>query len=162
MANFGFFSTFGIPCSFNAIVLFLGHLSTFKKDICCMSSEKKTALIVEDERDAAEMFAEMMRVTGFDVISLYSSTPAISTIAVEKPDLVLLDIMMPDVSGLEVLRYMRREPDLKDIPVILVSAKSMPADIQEGMEAGASNYLTKPIGFLELKSAVEALVSPVG
>lgn len=157
-----FLSTFCIPCFFNSLVLFLGHLSAFKKDIYYMSSEKKTALIVEDERDAAEMFAEMMRVTGFDVISLYSSTPAISAIAVEKPDLVILDIMMPDVSGLEVLRYMRREPALKDIPVILVSAKSMPADIQEGMEAGASNYLTKPIGFLELKNAVEELVSPVG
>jgi DNA-binding response OmpR family regulator len=126
-----------------------------------MSSEKKTVIIVEDERDAAEMFAEMMRVTGFDVIQLYSSTPAISTISAERPDIVILDIMMPDVSGLEVLRYMRREPALKDTPVILVSAKSMPADIQEGMDAGASNYLTKPVGFLELKNAVEKLVSPV-
>ena len=126
-----------------------------------MSSAKKTVLIVEDEPDAAEMFAEMMRVTGFDVTQLYSSTPAMGTIRAEKPDLVILDIMMPDISGLEVLRYMRREPELKDIPVILVSAKSMPADIQEGMDAGASNYLTKPVGFLELKNAVEELVSPV-
>ncbi len=127
-----------------------------------MSPKKKTVIIVEDEREAADMFAEMMRVTGFDVHSLYSSTPAISTISAEKPDLVILDIMMPDISGLEVLRYMRRDPALKEIPVILVSAKSMPADIQEGMDAGASNYLTKPIGFLELKEAVEALVSPAG
>jgi len=123
-----------------------------------MSSEKKTVVIVEDEPDAAEMFGEMMRVTGFDVVKLNSSTPAISTITAEKPDLVILDIMMPDVSGLDVLRYMRGEPDLKDIPVILVSAKSMPTDIQEGMNAGASTYLTKPVGFLELKSAVEELV----
>ena len=126
-----------------------------------MSDEKKTVIVVEDEPDAAEMFAEMMRVTGFNVIQLFSSTPAISTISAERPDLVILDIMMPDVSGLEVLRYMQREPELKDIPVILVSAKSMPADIQEGLDAGASNYLTKPVGFLELKEAVEALVSPV-
>jgi len=53
---------------------------------------------------------------------------------------------------------MRREPHLKDIPVILVSAKSMPSDIQMGMDAGASRYLTKPVGFLELKNAVEELV----
>lgn len=126
-----------------------------------MSSEKKTVVIVEDEPEAAEMFAEMMRVTGFNVVQLYSSTPAMSTISAEQPDLVILDIMMPDVSGLEVLRYMRREPLLKDIPVVLVSAKSMPADIQEGMDAGASSYLTKPVGFLELKDAVEKLV-PLG
>ena len=127
-----------------------------------MSSVKKNVIVVEDEPDAAEMFAEMMRVTGFDVIKLYSSTPAIGTIRAEMPDLVILDIMMPDVSGLEVLRYMRREPELQNIPVILVSAKSMPADIQEGMDAGASRYFTKPVGFLELKNAVEELVSPVG
>ena len=123
-----------------------------------MLSEKKTVIVVEDEPDAAEMFAEMMRVTGFDVIKLYNSTPAISSITAAHPDLVVLDIMMPDVSGLEVLRYMRRDPDLMDIPVILVSAKSMPADIQEGMDAGASCYLTKPVGFMELKNAVQELV----
>ncbi len=127
-----------------------------------MSAPRKTVIVVEDEPDAAEMFAEMMRVGGFDVIKLYSSTPAIGTISAELPDIVILDVMMPDVSGLEVLRYMRREPKLKDIPVILVSAKGTPADIQEGMDAGASHYLTKPVGFLELKNAVEELVSPVG
>ena len=73
----------------------------------------------------------------------------------EKPDIVLLDIMMPDVSGLDILRQMRHDPALATIPVVVVSAKSMPADIRNGMEAGASTYLTKPVGFLELKEAVE-------
>jgi len=114
-------------------------------------------MVVEDEPDAAELFAEMMRVSGFRVVKMFSSTPAISMIAQEKPDVVILDVMMPDVSGLEVLRYMRREPDLKNIPVIVVSAKSMPNDIRIGMEAGASVYLTKPVGYLDLKQAVERL-----
>jgi len=73
----------------------------------------------------------------------------------EKPDIVLLDIMMPEVSGLDILRQMRQDPALANIPVVVVSAKSMPADIRNGMEAGASTYLTKPVGFLELKEAVE-------
>ena len=73
----------------------------------------------------------------------------------EKPDLVLLDIMMPDVSGLDILRQMRRDPNLSDTPVIVLTAKSMPADIKKGMEAGASTYLTKPVGFQELKEAVD-------
>jgi CheY-like chemotaxis protein len=63
--------------------------------------------------------------------------------------------MMPDISGLDILRQMRADPELTDIPVVVVSAKSMPADIKNGMEAGASTYLTKPVGFLELKEAVE-------
>ena len=73
----------------------------------------------------------------------------------EKPDIVLLDIMMPEISGLDILRQMRRDPALANIPVIVVTAKSMPSDIKNGMEAGASTYLTKPVGYLELKEAVE-------
>ncbi len=123
-----------------------------------MSSPQKKVVIVEDEKDAAEMFAEMMRVSGYQVKKIYSSTPAIGIISAEMPDVVILDVMMPDISGLEVLRYMRREPALKDIPVILVSAKSMPSDIKIGMDAGASRYLTKPVSFLDLKKAVDELV----
>ncbi len=120
--------------------------------------DQKTVMIIEDETDAAEMFAEMMRVNGFRVLKMYSSTPAIPMILKEKPDVIILDIMMPDISGLEVLRYMRREPSLFSIPVIVVSAKSMPSDIKIGIEAGASMYLTKPVGFLDLKHAVEKVL----
>ena len=120
-----------------------------------MISPEKTVLIIEDEADAAELFAEMMRVSGFRVQKTSASTPAIAMMTAEKPDVVLLDLMLPDVSGLDILREMRRDPILANIPVVVVSAKSMPADIKNGMEAGASTYLTKPVGFLELKEAVE-------
>jgi CheY-like chemotaxis protein len=120
-----------------------------------MTSLEKTVLIVEDEADAAELFAEMMRVSGFRVRKTSSSAPALTMMTEEKPDIVLLDIMMPEISGLDILRQMRQDPALANIPVVVVSAKSMPADIRDGMEAGASTYLTKPVGFLELKEAVE-------
>ena len=123
-----------------------------------MTVLQKTVMIIEDEPDAAEMFAEMMRVNGFRVLKMFSSAPAIPLIIQEKPDIIILDVMMPDISGLEVLRYMRREPDLTTIPVIVVSAKSMPGDIKVGMDAGASMYLTKPVGFLDLKQAVEQVL----
>lgn len=124
-----------------------------------MSTVQKTVLVVEDEPDAAELFAEMMRVNGFRVIKMFSSAPAINAVAQEKPDIVILDVMMPDISGLEVLKFMRREPDLMNIPVIVVSAKSMPGDVRTGMDAGASLYLAKPVGYLELKQAVERLIA---
>jgi DNA-binding response OmpR family regulator len=124
-----------------------------------MIADQKTVMIIEDEPDAAELFGEMMRVNGFRVIKMFSSTPAISMIAQEKPDLILLDIMMPDISGLEVLRFMRREPELANTPVIVVSAKSMPNDIRIGLDAGASIYLTKPVGFQDLKQAVEKVLN---
>lgn len=123
-----------------------------------MMDLQKTVMIIEDEPDAAEMFAEMMRVNGFRVLKMFSSAPAIPMISQEKPDIIILDIMMPDISGLEVLRYMRREPDLLSIPVIVVSAKGMPGDIKTGIEAGATMYLTKPVGFLDLKQAVEQVL----
>lgn len=119
-----------------------------------MTSLEKTVLIIEDEADAAELFAEMMRVSGFRVRKTSSSAPALTMMMEEKPDIVLLDIMMPEISGLDILRQMRQDPALANIPVVVVSAKSMPADIRNGMEAGASTYLTKPVGFLELKEAV--------
>jgi CheY-like chemotaxis protein len=116
---------------------------------------QKTVLIIEDEEDAAELFAEMMRVSGFRVLKTSSSAPALTMMTNEKPDVIILDIMMPDVSGLDILRQMHQDPVLANIPVVVVSAKSMPADIKNSMEAGASTYLTKPVGFLDLKEAVE-------
>jgi DNA-binding response OmpR family regulator len=120
-----------------------------------MASDPKTVLIIEDEADAADLFAEMMRVSGFRVLNATNSAPAIAMMNAEKPDVVILDIMMPETSGLDILREMHITPGLEDIPVVVVSAKGMPVDIKSGMDAGASIYLTKPVGFLELKEAVE-------
>ena len=123
-----------------------------------MSHAQKIIMIIEDEADAAELFAEMMRINGFRVIKTYTSTPALTLIAQEKPDLILLDIMMPDISGLDVLRYMRGEPELASIPVVVVSARATPADVRAGLGAGASMYLTKPVGYVDLENAVDSLL----
>jgi DNA-binding response OmpR family regulator len=123
-----------------------------------MSELQKTVVVIEDEPDAAEMFGEMMRVNGFRVVKSYTSGPAIEIITREKPAIVILDVMMPEISGIEILQLMRAKPELSQIPVVVVSAKSMPADIKTGLEAGASVYLTKPVGFLDLKQAVENIL----
>jgi CheY-like chemotaxis protein len=120
-----------------------------------MPTTQKTVMIVEDEPDAAELFAEMMRLNGHRVIKTYSSRPALALIDQEKPDVLLLDIMMPDLSGLDVLRYMRGNPKLASIPVVVVSAKATPADIRAGLDAGATIYLTKPVSYVDLKNAVD-------
>lgn len=125
-----------------------------------MTLSQKSVMIIEDEPDAAELFAEMMRLNGYRVLKTYSSTPAMAIIAQEKPDVIILDIMMPDISGLEVLRYMRAHPDLVSIPVVVVSAKATPSDIEAGLKAGASIYLTKPVGYIDLKNAVDGLLHP--
>jgi len=121
-------------------------------------TEPKKIIIVEDEPDTAEMFAEMMRLSGHQVLKSYGGTPAIALISHEVPDVVVLDVMMPDLSGLEVLRFMRRDPRLESIPVIVVSAKSLPSDIKDGLDAGANIYLTKPVAFQDLNAAVRQVL----
>jgi DNA-binding response OmpR family regulator len=120
-----------------------------------MAQEQKTIVIVEDEPDTAEMFAEMMRLSGYQVLKSYSGRPAIALISETKPDAIVLDLMMPDISGLEVMSFIRSDSHLNKIPVIIVSAKSLPSDIKTGLEAGAVTYLTKPVAFKDLKLAVE-------
>jgi CheY-like chemotaxis protein len=120
-----------------------------------VNSLEKTVIVVEDEPDMAEMFAEMVRLMGLQVIKSLTGMRAIDLIAEKKPSAVLLDMMMPDLSGLEILRHIHRDPRLSHIPVIVVSAKSLPSDIRKGLDAGASFYLTKPVSFVDLKRALD-------
>jgi DNA-binding response OmpR family regulator len=126
------------------------------------SSNPKTILIVEDEPDTAEMFAQMLRLNGYRVIKTYGGISGMKQLLHEKPDVLLLDIMMNDISGLEVLRFLRREPQFENLPVIVISAKGTTADIITGMEAGATVYLTKPVAYLELRKTVDEAIAKFG
>ena len=123
------------------------------------ATQTRSILVVDDELETAEMLVEMMRVVGYDVFKSSGGRQAIQMIAREKPDVVLLDIMMPGLSGLDVLRYMRSDPRLEKIPVIILSAKCMPSDILCGLDAGADLYLTKPVSCEDLRDAVEEVLS---
>jgi CheY-like chemotaxis protein len=124
-----------------------------------MEAESKKIIIIEDEPDTAEMYAEMMRICGYQVVKYYGGVPAVAQVTDQQPAAVLLDLMMPDLSGLEVLRFMKEDPALVNVPVIIVSAKTLPSDIEEGLEAGAAVYLTKPVSFSDLKRAIDRVVN---
>jgi len=123
-----------------------------------MVSISKTIMVVDDEPDTTEMFAEMMRLSGYHVVKSYGGNQTLNLIANERPDAVLLDWMMPDLSGIDVLISMRRDPRLANIPVIIVSAKMMPEDVETGLKAGASIYLTKPVTYKDLRQAVDRTI----
>ena len=127
-----------------------------------MTSAPGKIIIVEDQPDVADLLEEMLSIDGYQVIKIHSSTGALSVIRAELPDVVLLDIMMPDVSGLEVLRFMRREPGLQQIPVVIVSAKTLPEDIRTGFDSGATAYLTKPVDMGLLRRTVAGVISRKG
>ena len=116
-------------------------------------------VIIEDEPDTAEMYAEMMRISGYEVVKYYGGLSAVAHLGDQDTDAVILDLMMPDLSGLEVLNYIKEKPDLSDLPVIIVSAKTMPEDVEKGLKAGAVAYLTKPVSFADLKVAIDGAVS---
>ncbi len=120
--------------------------------------QQKKIIIVEDEPDTAEMFSEMMRLGGYTVHKSYDGLAAIDLIVNEMPDAIVLDVMMPELSGLDVLKTIRKNPKLEKTPVIVVSAKSLPADIQAGLDAGATVYLSKPVAFQELRNAVSRVI----
>jgi len=119
-----------------------------------MAEQQKKIIIIEDEPDTVEMYSEMMRLSGHEVLKLYEASSALDLILAEMPDAIVLDVMMPVVSGLDLLRELRAAPELVDIPVIVVSAMGLPQDIQAGFDAGASVYLTKPVTYQELSKAV--------
>jgi len=123
-----------------------------------MKSTPKKIVIVEDQPSVADLLEAMLSIDEYQVIKIHSSTGALSLIQAELPDVVLLDIMMPDVSGLEVLRFLRREPGLQKIPVVIVSAKTLPVDIREGLDAGATAYLTKPVDVGRLRRTVARVI----
>ncbi|OQY27082.1 MAG: hypothetical protein B6I38_10455 [Anaerolineaceae bacterium 4572_5.1] len=125
-----------------------------------MNDTQITIAIIEDEPDTAEMFAEMMRLEGYAVLKSYKGETAKELIEQNIPDVVVTDIMMPDFSGLDILAWMRSNEKLKHIPTVVVSAKSLPGDIEAGLNAGATIYLTKPVAYQDLRNAVaEALAN---
>jgi CheY-like chemotaxis protein len=123
-----------------------------------MAEDRKTILIVEDEPNVAEMFVEMFRVSDYEVHKCLSSSEALELAEQHKPDLIVLDVMMPKISGLTVLQQIRAVEGFETLPVIVVSSSALPKDIQAGLDAGATAYLAKPISYAELIYVVNQII----
>ena len=118
----------------------------------------KRVLVVDDDRVIQQLLEVNLELEGYEVVATAADgKEALEKIAELKPDLVILDIMMPKMDGLEVCRRLRADPDLAGIPVILLSARAQDMDIREGLEIGASAYLTKPFDPVELLDVVGRL-----
>ncbi len=118
----------------------------------------RRVLIVEDEVDTAEMLAEMLSLKGYHVDKVYRAQAALEYLQHTKPDAILLDIMMPTVSGLEVLKYTQSQAHLRDVPVIVLSAKTVSPS--EMLKMGAKAFLPKPVTFSELVETLDRLLEP--
>jgi DNA-binding response OmpR family regulator len=118
-------------------------------------------LVVDDDRDVAQSIEMALRRHDFRVTLAYSGVEALKTLRRYRPDLVVLDVMMPGMSGFEVCRRMRAEPPLADLPVIFLTARSQARDRIEGFKAGADDYVSKPFILEELLLRVRAILRRV-
>ncbi|NJL92400.1 MAG: response regulator [Anaerolineae bacterium] len=115
-------------------------------------------LVVDDDVDSLKLIGLMLQRQGYDVIAANAGQPALQKAYHEQPDLIILDVMMPDMDGYEVTRRLRAEPKTTSIPIIMFTAKTMVDDKVAGFEAGADDYLTKPTHPAELSSRVKAVL----
>ncbi len=111
-------------------------------------------LVAEDDSGSIRLLSFRLKSLGHDIIFAMDGGEALKTAMKEKPDLVLLDIMMPVMNGFQVLRKLKSQEDTKNIPVIMLTAKAQEKDVVAGLKSGAADYVIKPFSFAELIARV--------
>jgi two-component system phosphate regulon response regulator PhoB len=115
-------------------------------------------LVVDDETDAVELISFNLKAAGFDVVAAANGAEALKSARLHAPDLILLDVMLPEIDGLEVCKLLRRDPATAGVPIIMLTAKAAEIDRVLGLELGADDYVTKPFSPRELVLRVRKLV----
>ena len=120
--------------------------------------DKKRILIVDDEENILELLKYNLEKNGFDVTEKYNGEDALVSLEKDDFDIALLDLMLPGIDGLEILKFIRNHDRIKDTPVIMLTAKNEEIDTVLGLEMGADDYLGKPFGIHELMARIKALL----
>jgi two-component system, OmpR family, response regulator MtrA len=121
--------------------------------------EPETVLVVDDEQDILDLVRFRLEYDGYRVLTASDGQKGLTLARAERPDLCILDVMMPKLSGLEVLAHLRADPDTADTRVILLTSRGQDADVDRGFELGANDYVTKPFSPKELRRRVQAQLS---
>src|SRR5436309_11836124 len=134
-------------------------------NIGCMVTKTRVMpkiLVVDDEPDAVELIDFNLKAAGYDVVTAADGNEALKKARSSLPDLIVLDLMLPEVDGLEVCKILRRDPATAAIPIIMVTAKAAELDRILGLELGANDYVTKPFSPRELVLRVKNLLTRTG
>ena len=116
-------------------------------------------VIADDDADIRELVVFKLRHGGHEVVPVGDGAAAVEACAAEKPDLVILDVMMPGMSGLDAARAIREEESLAGLPIIMLTARAQESDMEQGFAAGADDYVVKPFSPRELSSRVGAVLA---
>lgn len=119
-------------------------------------------LVAEDEKDIRELIAFTLRFAGFEVLLANNGIEAVALAETEQPDLVILDVRMPRMTGYEACRQLKENPRTQAIPVVFLSAKGQEAEIQQGLDSGAEEYILKPFAPDELTAQVRDILQRCG
>lgn len=119
-------------------------------------------LVCDDERHIVRLIQVNLERQGYNVVTAYDGREGLEKVKSEKPDLCVLDVMMPYMDGFEVLKSLRRDPETESVPVIMLTAKAQDKDVFEGYAYGADMYLTKPFNPAELVSFVKRITQGGG
>lgn len=114
--------------------------------------------IVEDDDNIRQLVSTALQAFGYEVTAFENTTSCLDALQRNAPDLLLFDIMLPDIDGIEAVKRIRKNPAFADLPIMMLTAKDSELDKVIGLDAGADDYLTKPFGVLELKARVQALL----
>jgi DNA-binding response OmpR family regulator len=120
--------------------------------------DKKTVVIVDDEPDIVELVSVHLKSAGFHVKGFLDAESLYDFIETDRPDLVILDLMLPDTDGLEICKYFKRKDELSSIPIIMLTARGDESDKILGLELGADDYVTKPFSPKELVARAKAVL----
>lgn len=126
------------------------------------ASFQPKVIIVDDDRETREMLTLTLELEGFEVAQAANGLRLISILHVDRPDVILLDVMMSWIDGFELCRSIKKNEEFRDIPVIFLSAKKTPEDVREGLEAGAVDYFTKPVDVEKLVARIRQLLAERG
>jgi two-component system, OmpR family, response regulator MtrA len=116
-------------------------------------------LVADDDVDIRELVEFKLSTMGHEIVAVGDGAAAVEACRADKPDLAVLDVMMPGVSGLDAIREIRADAALADLPVILLTARAQESDVETGFDSGADDYITKPFSPRELASRVQALLA---
>ncbi|MBX3119264.1 MAG: response regulator [Fimbriimonadaceae bacterium] len=117
-------------------------------------------LVCDDERHIVRLIQVNLERQGYQVVTAFDGKEGLEKIKSEKPNCVVLDVMMPYMDGFEVLKSLRRDPETENLPVIMLTAKAQDKDVFEGYHYGADMYLTKPFNPMELVTFVKRITAP--